>query len=213
MPAIGITGGISTGKTTFCRLLKELMPAARFFDADQAARSLTATDPGVRKEIEDVFGKNLYSQEGNLNRAELRAIILASGAKRRALEQILHPRIRSQWSAEAKRHRDSFFFADIPLLYETGGETLCDRVVVVACSADVQMRRLLARRSPGGRAAAPTSRLSEAEAIEMIRAQMSMDEKIRQADHIVWNNDDQPVLEEQTRDLVRLWTAIKWTVK
>ncbi|HJT80351.1 MAG TPA: dephospho-CoA kinase [Chthoniobacterales bacterium] len=213
MPAIGITGGISTGKTTFCDLLKQLIPAAIFFDADQAARSLTATDPGVRKEIEEVFGKNLYSAEGNLNRAELRAIILASGAKRRALEQILHPRIRSQWSAEAKRHRNSFFFADIPLLYETGGETLCDRVVVVACSPDVQLQRLLARRSPAGAGEAPTSRLSRTEAIEMIKTQMPLAEKIRKADHLVWNNDGQPILEAQTRDLVKLWTGLKWIVK
>ena len=215
MPAIGITGGISTGKTTFCHFLKDLIPSARFFDADQAARSLTAVDPGVRKEIEDIFGNDLYSQEGNLNRAELRAIILSSEAKRRALEQILHPRIRSQWSAEARRYRDSpdFFFADIPLLYETGGETLCDRVVVVACSPDVQLQRLLARRSTGGGVDATASRLNESEAIEMIRAQMSMDEKIRLADHVVWNNDGQTLLEEQTRDLVRLWAATKWTVK
>ena len=190
------------------------MPGARFFDADQAARSLTAADPQVRKEIADVFGQNLYSGEGNLNRAELRAIILASEAKRRALEQILHPRIRSQWSAEAKRYRDSseFFFADIPLLYETGGETLCDRVVVVACSAEVQLRRLLARRAPERGAGAATG-LSELEAIEMIKTQMSIEEKVRRADHVIWNNDGQIVLEEQARDLVRLWTVTKWKVK
>ena len=68
-------------------------------------------------------------------------------AKRRALEQILHPRIRRQWSAEAETHRNSpdFFLADIPLLYETGGERLCDRVVVVACSDKTQVRWLMER--------------------------------------------------------------------
>src|SRR5205085_5370035 len=139
MPAIGITGGIATGKTTFCRRVHELLPGAVFFDADRAARRLTESDSEVELAIREAFGKDIYSGAGDLKRAELRAIILASAAKREALEQILHPRIRSQWSAEAQRYRNSseFFFADIPLLYETGGETLCNSVVVVACSEQV----------------------------------------------------------------------------
>jgi len=128
--------------------------------------------------------------------------MLSSAVKRVALEEILHPRIRSQWSAEAQRYRNSsdFFFADIPLLYETGGETLCDRVVVVACSPEVQLRRLLERRSPvdGGS-------MRESEAGEMIKAQMPIKEKINRADHVVWNNDGVPVIAEQARDLVNLW--------
>ena len=72
----------------------------------------------------------------HLNRSALRSIVFADAEKKRALEQILHPRIRRQWSLEAESRRNSteLFFADIPLLYETGGETLCDCVVVVACS-------------------------------------------------------------------------------
>src|ERR1700758_923015 len=120
MPAIGITGGISTGKSTFCKCLRELTPAAAFFDADQAARELVDTDPDVRKEIVAEFGPDIYSSNHDLNRAGLRAIIAASAEKKRALEEILHPRIRRQWSAEAQKHRQpfDFFFADIPLLYE-----------------------------------------------------------------------------------------------
>jgi len=130
MPAVGITGGISTGKSTFCGCLREIVPAAKFFDADLAARSLPEL-PEVKQEILGQFGGGVFSPDGDLNRTKLRAIVFADAAKRRALEQILHPRIRRQWMAEAKKHRNSpdFFFADIPLLYETGGETLCERVV------------------------------------------------------------------------------------
>src|SRR5438477_7398760 len=121
MPAIGITGGISTGKSTFCDCLREIIPAAKFFDADVAARSLSKL-PEVKQEILGQFGREVFSPEGDLNRAKLRAIVFADAAKRRSLEQILHPRIRRQWMAQAERHRNSpdFFFADIPLLYETG---------------------------------------------------------------------------------------------
>ena len=147
MPAIGITGGISTGKTTFCECLREILPEATFFDADQAAHDLAGNDPEVKEMIRREFGPEIFSTNGDLNRAQMRSIVFADAEKRRALEQILHPRIRRQWSLEAESRRNSIelFFADIPLLYETGGETLCDSVVVVACSRSVQLERLVAR--------------------------------------------------------------------
>jgi dephospho-CoA kinase len=201
MAVIGITGGISTGKSTFCDCLRELLPAAKFFDADQAAHELVELDPDVQKEIVAEFGREIFSRDGRLKRERLRAVVFKSAAKRRALEQILHPRIRRQWSAEAERHRHSpdSFFADIPLLYETGGETLCDRVVVVACSPSVQLARLLLRKG-----------ITRGAAKEMIKSQMPLGEKITRADHVVWNNGERSVLAEQARALVDLWRQEKW---
>jgi dephospho-CoA kinase len=201
MPAIGITGGISTGKSTFCDCLREILPAAKFFDADLAARSL-AEVPEVKQEILGKFGSGVFSPTGDLNRAKLGAIIFSDATKRRALEQILHPRIRRQWMAEAETHRNSpeFFFPDIPLLYETGGETWCERVVVVACSRNVQLARLVKRKSLKG---------SDAE--QMINSQMPLEEKIKRADHVVWNNGDRRTLMEQARELVTLWQKQSWT--
>jgi dephospho-CoA kinase len=201
MPAIGITGGISTGKSTFCGCLREIVPAAKFFDADLAARLLPEL-PEVKQEILGQFGGGVFSPDGDLNRTKLRAIVFADAAKRRALEQILHPRIRRQWMAEAKKHRNSpdFFFADIPLLYETGGETLCERVVVVACSRNVQLDRLVKRKS-----------LKRPEAEQMINSQMPLEEKIKRADHVVWNNGDRVTLMEQAKELVALWQEQSWT--
>ena len=215
MPAIGITGGIATGKSTFCRLIREMMPEARFFDADQAAHLLTDQDPESREAIRDAFGAEVYSAAGHLNRGKLRAIILASPSKRTVLEQILHPRIRRQWSAEARSYRNSsdFFFADIPLLYETGGETLCDRVVVVACSAAVQLRRLMQRQSAGDQVSENHRLMNENQAMEMMETQMPVQEKVRRADHVIWNNDGLPALTGQARDLVNLWREKPWKVK
>jgi dephospho-CoA kinase len=203
MPAIGITGGISTGKSTFLKCLREIAPDARFFDADAAARELADRDPEVRGLIEKEFGAAVYSS-GDLNRRAVRTIVFADADKKRALEQILHPRIRRQWSLEAESHRNSaeLFFADIPLLYETGGETLCDRVVVVACSPALQLERLMARTG-----------LGKAEAQQMIDAQMPLTEKIGRADHVVWNNGGRDVLKEQALLLVGLWGDGRWPVR
>ena len=201
MPAIGITGGISTGKSTFCEYLREMLPAANFFNADEAAHILL-TRSKVKQQIRAEFGSAVFSRQGDLNRTRLRAIVFADPIKKRALEQILHPRIRRQWRTQAKGHRNSrkFFFADIPLLYETGGERLCDRVVVVACSTKVQLSRLRKRTSA-----------ESAEARQMIKSQMPLEEKIRRADHIVWNNGDRMSLAEQARLLIAGWNGQKWT--
>src|SRR5260370_13474355 len=93
------------------------------------------------------FGVGICIRSCDMNREASPTIIFHHASQKKALEQILHPRIRRQWSVEADRHRTSseFFFADIPLLYETGGETLCDRVVVVACSPDIQLANLIRR--------------------------------------------------------------------
>ncbi len=201
MPAIGITGGISTGKSTFSNCLCEILPRARFFDADKAAHDLVQL-PEVKQKIRAEFGSNVFSRNGGLNREKLRAIVFGDATKKRALEQILHPQIRRQWRAQAKRHRNSpdFFFADIPLLYETGGETLCDRVVVVACSEKVQLARLVGRMS-----------LKNTEAEQMIRSQMPLEEKIARADHVVWNDGSRAALMEQVRFLAGLWQHEPWT--
>ncbi len=202
MPAIGITGGISTGKSTFCDCLRELLPEAKFFNADVAARSLVDLDPEVKAELLRDFDEKIYSASGDLNRAALRAIVFANAEKRNALEKILHPRIRRRWSAEAQTHRNSsnFFFADIPLLYETGGETLCDRVVVVACAPGIQRARLRQRGS-----------IDRSEVERIIQSQMPLNEKIKRADHVVWNDGERDVLMEQAKLLVDLWRETKWT--
>jgi len=201
VPAIGITGGVSTGKSTFCHRLREILPTAKFFDADQAAHDLVDHDD-VKHELLNEFSSSIFSPSGDLNRAALRAIIFQDAAKRQALEKILHPRIREQWRTEADKHRTSpeFFFADIPLLYETGGETLCDRVVVVACSPDIQLANLMRRMG------------IERDAAEaMINSQMPLEEKTKRADHVAWNNSDKSVLANQARNLVDLWGQEKWT--
>src|SRR5438874_12854527 len=131
MPAIGITGGIASGKTAFCESLQDIVPGAKFFNADHAAHDLLEL-PEVKQEIRAEFGNGVFSRGGDLNREKVRAIILVDATKKRALEQILHPRIRRQWGAEAEGDRNStdFIFVDITVLYETVGGMLGVRVVV-----------------------------------------------------------------------------------
>src|SRR6266568_9036823 len=192
---IGITGGVATGKSAFFESLCQLSRST-FFDADRVAHDLSHNDPEVREMIVREFGAEIYSTAGELNRARLGAIVFDDKEKKLALERILHPRIRQQWAEQAaKSHISSeLFVAGIPLLYETGGETLCDRVVVVACSYKVQLGRLMERMS-----------IKASEAEQMINSQMPLEEKIRRGDHVAWNNSDRATLTEQAQFLVALW--------
>ena len=194
---IGITGGISTGKSTFSQCLRDLV-RAKLFDADQAARQLTNGDAEVRARLREEFGPAIFSASGDLNRAALRAIVFADKGKKRALEQVLHPRIRRQWATEAEQGRQSgeIFLADIPLLYETKGETLCDRVVVVACSQKIQLQRLTARTG-----------FPPSDALAMISSQIPLAQKISRADHLVWNNGLLSNLEAQAATFARFLTG------
>ena len=198
MPAIGVTGGISTGKSTFMNCLRQLFPEATFFDADVMARELARQDKNVLAEIRKTFGSGVFTESGELNRDALRGIIFGASERRRQLEQILHPLIRRHWSHEAEKHRQSnqYFFADIPLLYETGGERLCDCVVVVACSEEIQMRRLIQRTG-----------LDRNAAKAIVAAQMPLSEKVKLANHVIWNNGPESLLAEQAAFLTDIWMA------
>jgi dephospho-CoA kinase len=191
MPVLGITGGIATGKSSFCALLKACIPSGRalWFNADSAVRQLTASNDAVRSEIRALFGDSFFTSSGEVNREMLRGAVFSSKDQLERLNAILHPRVRSIWTALAENARKSklWLFAEIPLLYETGGSDLCDKVIVVACSYRTQIRRITGPRG-----------LTESTAQKIIAAQSSLEEKCRRADILVWNDAALASLERQT---------------
>ena len=189
MPALGITGGIATGKSTFSRALCQYLPA-ELFDADQCAHELLASDAAVRASVREAFGPSVFEASGQPDRAWLREVVFADLSKRRTLEDILHPVIRARWTARATQARqsDHWFCADIPLLFETGVQAHFSAVIVVACSAETQRARLAQKR-----------RLSTDIADKIIAAQLDLATKIAQADHLIWNDSSDSCLDRQAR--------------
>jgi dephospho-CoA kinase len=192
VPVLGITGGIATGKTLFTSSLASLFPSLRVFDADRCARELTTSDPDIRAAIRDHFGSGVFDAAGALQRSALRAIVFADPLKRKALEAIVHPAIRRAWLEMARAAREepggAWLAVDIPLLFETSAETHFDRVIVVACTAATQRRRLTEGR-----------RLAPGLADRMIASQIPLSEKLLRADFAVWNDGQPQALEAQAR--------------
>jgi len=191
VPVIGLTGGIATGKSTFIRCLRGHLPM-EFFDSDRCVHELLATDDGVRDAVIAAFGSEACDASGRPDRVKLRTLVFADAAKRKALEAILHPIVRDRWISLAASARvgRAWLLADIPLLYETGAEAQFDRVIVVAAPRNTQLFRLTRERG-----------LAPDAAQGIIAAQLDLGEKIKKADHVIWNDSTVPNLDGQSRIL------------
>jgi dephospho-CoA kinase len=178
MAALGVTGGVATGKSTVTRELFQRLKAAlpvELFSSDLEARRLTESDFVVQQEIKSAFGVQVCDPEGNLARDRIRDLVFHDSAARKILESILHPRIREAWISRTRG--DGLLLAEIPLLYETGAESYFDRILVTACSRGSQVERIVTQRH-----------LSRELAENIIRSQMDLEEKIRRADWVVWTD-------------------------
>jgi len=191
VPAIGITGGVATGKSSFVRALLRHCPA-ELFDADRCVHELLAGDTEVQKAITEAFGPDVSSPDGRPDRIRLREIVFANPAKRRQLEGILHPIVRDRWMEQAGNatRSDHWFCADIPLLYETNAQSHFAAVVVVACSPATQRARLREQRQ-----------LSYEIAENIISSQFDLTTKVAQADYLIWNDSGESCLDRQARSL------------
>ena len=187
MPVIGITGGVASGKSSFTEQLSRRI-TAEVFDADAVARRLADSDPETRSKIASQFGSEVIEIDGKLNRARLREIVFGDPGKRKTLEAILHPLVRSEWicTATAARSNKSWLLLDIPLLFEVGAEAECDMVVVVACLPATQRARIISQRGLAGEMAD-----------QMIASQTSLASKAARADYVIWNDAPTARLEEQ----------------
>jgi dephospho-CoA kinase len=177
MLRVALTGGIATGKSYCLRHFAELgVPTV---DADRLARqAVQPGSPGLRAVVER-FGADVLLADGALDRGALARIVFEDSRERAALEAIVHP--------EVYRHIREWFanlpaatrvaIADIPLVFETGHNHDFDAVVVAACTADEQVRRVVARDG-----------LSEHDARARLAAQWPIEEKVKRATHVIWTD-------------------------
>jgi dephospho-CoA kinase len=173
MKIIGLTGGIGMGKSFAARVFRRAHVPV--FDADATVHRLQAKGGRAIPAIADRFPGVV--QNGVLDRAALRRIVLADKTELRALEQILHPLVRAAqrgFIARARAAGKRMVVLDVPLLLETGGDRQVDHVVVVSAPAAVQRARVRARR-----------RMSDSDISAMIALQMPDAAKRARADTVI----------------------------
>ena len=178
MKIIGLTGGIASGKSTVSRALREL--GAIVIDADEVAHTIMEPGKPAWEDIIEHFGSGVLNADQTIDREKLGAIVFNNPERLQVLNQITHPRVGEQFKQIITTLRaeksDAVLFMEVPLLYETHMERICDEVWVVWVDEETQIQRLMKRDG-----------LSREDALKRIDAQMSLDEKARRADFVIDN--------------------------
>lgn len=183
---VGITGGIGCGKSMAAAYLAEL--GAIHIDADGISRALTARDGAVLEQIRKLFGDSVFSEDGSLNRRALGDLIFSDPAAKRALEGVIHPlvqRIAMDKIEESGKNGARVAVLNVPLLFETGMDVLCDETWTLTAPADVQLARVMERDG-----------LTREQAISRIESQMAMEDRNARATRVI--NSDRPIEKTQS---------------
>lgn len=177
--AIGITGGIGSGKTTVCNLFAKRNRVV--VSADHIANDLTEKDEKIRREISSAFGPEIYSDDGSLDRRALARIVFKSPSRRDLLNSIVHPptlkRIQQYIEQLPPEKRFPYVLVEAALIFETGMNTWLDFTLVVAADEENRIARVMRRDA-----------VSREDVLLRIKSQMSADNKVRRADYVLWNN-------------------------
>jgi dephospho-CoA kinase len=190
---VGLTGGIGSGKSTVGALLAE--HGAVIIDSDALAREVVAAGSAGLAAVVDVFGPEVLTTAGELDRAAMGRRVFADPAARARLEAVIHPLVRRRAAEiEAAAPTDAVVVHDIPLLVETGQAGSFDVVVVVDTPVELQIDRLTRERD-----------MTAEEARSRIDAQASRGERLAVADHVVANDSTPAALREAVD---RLWTQL-----
>ena len=191
MIIIGLTGSVASGKSTVAGWIAECGIAVH--DADSAAHSLLAADGAAVPDIIARFGQSVLADDGGVDRKKLGNHVFEHPQDRKILESILHPMVRQhrdQFLADHRLSGSKIVVLDVPLLFETGGDALCDYVIVVHASEDIIWRRALAR--PG---------MTENKLAGILKTQMPASEKCQRADFVL----DTDLSPEVTRQYLSSW--------
>lgn len=186
MKIIGLTGGIAAGKSTVARYLRVL--GVPVIDADLVSREVVAPGEPLLAKIAELFGAQLILPDGNLDRAALRQRIATDPEAKRALDAIMHPEIGGRIAQRIAKLRASdapVVVVEAALMIESGSYRGYDAVIVVSCSPEIQLQRLIERDG-----------MPESLAKSLIATQMPLAQKETFGTVVIQNNGDEDDLDE-----------------
>lgn len=199
MLQVGLTGGIACGKSLVCREFARL--GAATIDADDLARQAVLPGQPAHDAIRDAFGREVLLPDGAVDRRKLAEIVFSDPARRQRLNQIVHPEVRrlqKEWLDRLRRAgQTSLAIVDAALMIETGSYRECDAVVVVTCSEEQQIERLMSRDG-----------LTDAQARTRVASQMPISEKERLADFVIDNSGARQATLRRVREVFQELSAL-----
>lgn len=194
MLKIGITGGIATGKSSVANYIRE--KGYPVLDADVVSHEIVEPGSSILSLLESKFGSQIINKDGSLNRQTLGKIVFRDAQKMKQLNEIMHPKINQVLIQKAQMlAKDGYplVFLEIPLLFETNNAVGVDRTIVVTVELKEQQMRLIER-----------NHLTSLEAQQRIKAQMPLIEKIRMADYVVENKEQDQMHAQVDRIISKL---------
>jgi dephospho-CoA kinase len=200
--AVGVTGGIGSGKSEVCHIFESL--GARVIDADLNARALVDHDPDIQQRIKRSFGQDVYRTDGTLDRNRMAMIVFNDENARRTLEAIVHPRVLQAIAQDIDREKHDRRFpivcVEAALLFEAAAEKMFDYMIVVDANETIRFKRLQNR--DGG---------SEESILARMSAQLPVQEKKAKADFVIQNDDDVDSLRTRCEFVFRLLITLSKT--
>jgi dephospho-CoA kinase len=180
MFAVGLTGGIGSGKSTVADLFAA--HGVPLVDADLIAHRVTAPHGVAMPRIAAEFGDAFVAADGSLDRARMRTLVFGDDGARKRLESITHPLIRAETEREWREAQGPYVIIVVPLLVESGTwKTRVNRVLTVDCSVETQISRVMSRNG-----------FSREEVLAIIARQATREARLAAADDVI-DNDSAPL--------------------
>ena len=190
MIKIGITGGIGSGKSVVATLFR--LFGVPVYIADEERKQLTNQSETIRKQLIAHYGEAIYTPEG-LNKPLLAAKIFQDPAQLRIVNGIIHPEVKRHFEAWAAKQTTPLCAIESAILFESGFDKVVDTSLMVYAPKALRIERATARDA------------ASREAIQRrIESQMADEEKRKLADHLIYNDDQQPLIPQVTAFLTRL---------
>ncbi|NCO24182.1 MAG: dephospho-CoA kinase [Candidatus Infernicultor aquiphilus] len=195
---IGLTGGIVSGKSTVARMFKDL--GAKIVDADKLGHQVILPPGAAWKRIIKIFGKDILQKDQTINREKLGKIVFANQNLLKKLNKITHPEIIKLIKKEISlaknnsKEEKKILIIDAALIYETKIDRLMDKIIVVYLDEEKQLKRLKKRNN-----------LAEKEALQKIKSQIPLKEKIERADYVIDNDD---TLDKTRKQVEKIWEEL-----
>ena len=187
---IGLTGGIASGKSTVSKIFREL--GAEIIDADIKAKEISERED-VIKEIGDIFGKEVINSEGKIDRLKIKEIVFNNKEKLKKLNDLIHPKVMEEFKKiKENTGKNDIIIFDVPLLFESGMDKMCDKIILVFTDKKIQIKRMLERDG-----------ITEELAEKIINSQMSLEEKLNKSQIHLENNGTLEDLREKSETIYR----------